>query len=332
MSGRALRIGVGAAGLGGLALLVVIVTSFDLNRLGDLLLTIGWGIAAVTAVHLLSLAISALAWHTVANQVWRGSWLIFVWARLTREAVSSILPVAHVGGDIVGARILTFHGATATQASASLLVDLTLEFLTQIAFTAIGLGCLLQVRSAETMRWSLVALAVAVPAAAALVLAQRWGLARLFERGLERLAERFGLPALGSLANLHETILAIYRQRPAIAAASCWHLAGWGLGAVEVWLTLRFLGAHTGLIPALIIESLGQAVRAAAFVVPGALGVQEAGFLLLGTIFGLAPETGLSISLVRRIRELALGLPAILIWQVVENRRLLHATGERRRP
>jgi putative membrane protein len=332
MSGRALKIGVGAAWLGGLALLVVIVTSFDLDRLKDLLLAVGWGIAAVTAVHLLSLAASALAWRTVASRVWRGRRAIFVWARLTREAVSSMLPVAHVGGDIVGARILTFHGATATQASASLLVDLTIEFLTQIAFTAIGLGFLLWVGSAETMRWGLLALAVAMPAAAVLVLAQRWGLAQLFERGLERLAQRFGLPALGSLANLHETILAIYRQRCAIAAASCWHLAGWGLGAVEVWLTLRFLGAHTGLIPALIIETMGQALRSAAFIVPGALGVQEAGFLVLGTIFGLAPETGLSISLVRRIRELALGLPAILIWQLVEGRRLLHAAGERRGP
>jgi putative membrane protein len=330
MSSRALTIGVGAAWLGGLALLVVIVTSFGLDRLKDLLLSIGWGIAAVTAVHLLSVAASALAWRTVANPVWRGRWLIFVWARLTREAVSSILPVVHVGGDIVGARILTFHGATATQASASLLVDLTLEFLTQIAFTAIGLCFLLWVGSAGMIRWGLVALAVAIPAAAALVLAQRWGLAQLFERGLERLAARFGLPVLGSLANLHETILAIYRQRRAIVAASCWHLAGWCVGAVEVWLTLRFLGAHIGLIPALIIESLGQALRSAAFVVPGALGVQEAGFLVLGTIFGLAPEIGLSISLVRRIRELALGLPAILAWQLIEGRRLLHAAGARR--
>jgi uncharacterized membrane protein YbhN (UPF0104 family) len=82
----------------------------------------------------------------------------------------------------------------------------------------------------------------------------------------------------------------------------------------------------------LIIETMGQALRSAAFIVPGALGVQEAGFLVLGTIFGLAPETGLSISLVRRIRELALGLPAILTWQLVEGRRLLHAAGERRGP
>ena len=218
MSRRALKIGFGAAGLAGLGLLVVIIASFDLARLGDLLLTAGWGIAAVTAAHLLPLAASAFAWHAVANRVWRGRRLVFVWARLTREAVSSILPVVQIGGDVVGARILTFHGATAAQASASVLVDLTLEFLTQIAFTAIGLGLLLSIGSRQMAGWGLLGLAVGAAAAGGFVLAQRWGLFKQLERGLERLALRSGWTALGSLANLHETMLAIYRQRRAIAA------------------------------------------------------------------------------------------------------------------
>jgi uncharacterized membrane protein YbhN (UPF0104 family) len=85
------------------------------------------------------------------------------------------------------------------------------------------------------------------------------------------------------------------------------------------------------LVTALTIESLGLAVRSAAFVVPGGLGVQEAGFLLLGTILGLSPEVSLSISLVKRIRELALGVPAILAWQLIEGRRLFAVADSSRR-
>jgi putative membrane protein len=325
MNARTLRIGVAAAGLAGIALLVGIIVSSHVATLGELLLTVGWGIAIVTAAHLLPLAACTLAWRSAANQVWRGSRIVFFWARLVRESVSALLPVAHVGGDVVGARVLTFHGAAATQASASVLVDLTLEFLTQIAFTMIGLGLLLSFGGGAALGWSLLGLAAAAAAGVGFVWVQRLGIFRLCERALQRMAERFDLPALGSLANLHDTIFAIYRQRRAIALSTCWHLLAWLLGAFEVWLTLKFLDANAGLVAALTIESLGLAIRSAAFVIPGGLGIQEGGFVLLGTLFGLSPETGLAISLVKRIREVGLGVPAILAWQVIEGRRLFAA-------
>jgi putative membrane protein len=253
---------------------------------------------------------------------------VFLWARLVREAVNSLLPVAQIGGDIAGARILALHGARAIDASATVLVDLTLEFLTQIAFTVMGILLLLVKGGGEPARWALLGLAVAVPAAAGFLLAQRWGIFSLLELFLERLARHLGWPALGSLAGLHETVVSVYRRRRALGAAVFWHLTSWLVGAVEVWLALRFLGADIDFAGALIIESLGQAVRSAAFLVPGALGAQEGGFLVLGMMFGLAPEVGLSVSLIKRIREVALGVPALLAWQVIEGRRLLGAAAD----
>jgi hypothetical protein len=72
-----------------------------------------------------------------------------------------------------------------------------------------------------------------------------------------------------------------------------------------------------------MLESLIQAVRSAAFFMPGALGVQEGGLILLGAVVGLGPEVALALSLIKRIRELAVGLPALLAWQMVEGRRLV---------
>ncbi|MDX6769446.1 MAG: TIGR00374 family protein, partial [Elusimicrobiota bacterium] len=65
------------------------------------------------------------------------------------------------------------------------------------------------------------------------------------------------------------------------------------------------------------LESLGQAVRAAAFAIPGALGVQEGGYLVLGGLLGIAPDTALALSLTKRFRELVLGLPGLLVWQLL---------------
>jgi hypothetical protein len=65
-----------------------------------------------------------------------------------------------------------------------------------------------------------------------------------------------------------------------------------------------------------MLESLGQAVRAGAFAVPGALGVQEGGYVMLGRVVGLEPETALALSLTKRVRELVLGIPGLIAWQL----------------
>jgi hypothetical protein len=39
---------------------------------------------------------------------------------------------------------------------------------------------------------------------------------------------------------------------------------------------------------------------------------------LLGAVFGVTPEAALALSLLRRARDLAIGIPALLAWQTVE--------------
>jgi uncharacterized membrane protein YbhN (UPF0104 family) len=71
------------------------------------------------------------------------------------------------------------------------------------------------------------------------------------------------------------------------------------------------------------LEGLVYLLRSAAFFVPGAIGVLEGGYILLGPVFGLPPGVALSLSFLKRGRDFALGVPAVLIWQALEGRRLL---------
>ena len=48
---------------------------------------------------------------------------------------------------------------------------------------------------------------------------------------------------------------------------------------------------------------------------PGALGVQEAGYALLMPLFGLPAEMGLAVSLLKRARDIVIGVPVLLAWQ-----------------
>ena len=109
-------------------------------------------------------------------------------------------------------------------------------------------------------------------------------------------------------------------------------MVSWVLGAGEVWLALYYLGHPVSLLEAVLLESLGRAVRSASFMIPGALGVQEGGFMVLGALLGLGPETGLMISLAKRVRELLLGIPALVVWQAIESRRLWRSRDEDAEP
>ena len=61
-------------------------------------------------------------------------------------------------------------------------------------------------------------------------------------------------------------------------------------------------------------------LRSMAVFVPAAVGVQEGGYAALAQLFGLPAEAGLAISLLKRAREIVLGIPALLYWQSVEGR------------
>ena len=69
-----------------------------------------------------------------------------------------------------------------------------------------------------------------------------------------------------------------------------------------------------------MLKSLTGALRGAAFVVPSGWGVQEAGYVVLGGLIGLSPELMLAVSLATRARELLIGVPGLIAWQVAEGR------------
>jgi hypothetical protein len=91
------------------------------------------------------------------------------------------------------------------------------------------------------------------------------------------------------------------------------HFISWSFGTAETWVILHALGAPVGLPQAMVIESLGMAARTAGFAVPGALAVQEGGFALAALSVGVADAAGLSLSLVKRAREVVVGAAGVLL-------------------
>ena len=302
----------------GIACFVGILVWHGLREVAAALATAGAGLLVVAAYHVVPLCLDALGWRALHARSERPSVLLAVRTRWVGEAVNSLLPVMQIGGAVARARLLARAGMDALTAAASIVVDVTMLFATQVVFTLLGLAVLLVNRLGDGDLGLAAALGTALMAGAvaALVIVQRRGLFGGLAGTIERLFGREGGTFAVRAAEIDTRVREFHRARGRLVASGIYHLASWILGTGETWLALRFLGHPVDLLGALLLESLGQAVRAAAFAVPGGLGVQEGGYLLLGRTLGVPPETAIALSLAKRVRELCWGLPGLVLWQV----------------
>ncbi len=81
---------------------------------------------------------------------------------------------------------------------------------------------------------------------------------------------------------------------------------------------LDLLGHSTTVWNAVALESMCLAIRNLVFFVPGALGVQETGLVLIGAMIGLPADVAIALSLAKRFREIVIGLPTLVSWHWVE--------------
>ncbi len=304
----------------GLSLIAALVFHFGPQDVTRSLIAIGWtGFAAVCSIHLALLAAMGIAWGLLmpGTSLW-----VPVWGRLVRDSGSELLPLSQIGGYVLGARAVTLAGADGTTATASTIVDVTLELFGQLAYTALGLLCLIYVKPDAAFVTPVAAgLAVAALLAAGFVVVQRRGF-DLFDRFARVLGRGWADKTATGAAALHTALAAIYRRRERVFSCFVLHLACWIASTVEVWVALRFAGVPLGFATLLVIESLLYAARSVAFAVPNAVGVQEGAYILLGASFGLTPEMALALSLLKRARDLTNGLPALIAWQLLESGRL----------
>jgi putative membrane protein len=316
----------------GLALGIWLVVTHDLHAVADAFGRIGaLGLIGIVLVRGVVVALCGVAWGRLLRGlagVEAGAFLIL---RFVREGINVLLPVASVGGDVVGGRLLTFWGVAGSLAAASILVDMLLQVATQGLFALLGVGLLTRVGggTAEALAtWTAGALAVTAVLVAAFFAVQRSGAARaVVRRCMDRMRRWAGAavaPSDGAPGGVYAALDAIWApgRRRDLAAGFILHLLAWGMGAAEIWIALACIGgAEVSWTEILVIEALSQAIKSAAFPVPSGLGVQEGGFVLLGGLFGLDPGTALALSLAKRVPDVVLGVPALIAWQMLEARR-----------
>jgi putative membrane protein len=315
-------------GLAGAALFTVLLLRQGLPQVGAAFAAAGWAIAAVVLYHFaVPLFLDTLAWWVLFPKSDRLPLRKLLWMRWIGESVSTLVPSAAVGGDIVRARLAAINGASLPVAAGSVLVDITLGVFTQAAFTLLGVVLLVEVTGQKNfIRPTLIGTLIGVVGVAGFYFVQRMGMFRFLAKIIARLANS---PEWQSLVQggetLDQTVRALYARRKALIACCAWTIISLVAGSGEIWIALHALDLRATFISALILQSMVLTIRSAAFAVPGGLGVQEGGYLVVGNLLGIPGDAAFALSLIARVRELALGIPGLITWQIFEARRLWRA-------
>jgi hypothetical protein len=107
------------------------------------------------------------------------------------------------------------------------------------------------------------------------------------------------------LLELDRTIAAFYvKNRSGFLMSVLLFFLGWLVETIEVFVMLRVLGEPATIKASIAIGALSVFIKGGAFFIPGSLGAQDAGNLLLVTTFGYGDVAGITFALLRRFREL----------------------------
>jgi len=305
----------------GLALVILLVGWQGVATVADRLAGAGWGILLVALFIPPDLILRAASFHLLFRPGRGPRFADSVLAMWIGSSVNFLLPVATVGGEFVKARILTLRSVRGVDAAASVILDKTVQSMSVLLWALVGIAILAVVAPADEpmVTAAFVGAALLALGIAGFVAVQYAGAFGLFARPAARVSSsRKWQSLVDSAADLDSTIRALYRRLGPLALSTGLRVAKRAVMAGEVWFIAWLLGYPIGLAEAVMLNSLAVALRSAAFAVPGGLGVQEGGYILLGALVGLPPDVMLAISLATRVGELIEGLPGLVAWQYEE--------------
>lgn len=269
------------------------------------------GLLLLVVLHLPIVVLMGFAWWLAAGDDPPASQSRFVWARFVRDAAGELLPFLQLGGIAFGLRALG-RGRAITVGAVSASIDGVVELTAKLPYVAAALLTLLALAPQSRLaRLLSVALAVTSVFVAVLLLGRR-SLGALLQAMAQAISARWpGVLCLDDSPagrDVQACFARILSQRRRLCSALVLHLCCWFLGAGEVWVTFRLLGADLTLSQALAIDGTVVGLRTFGLMVPAAAGVQEASYMLVAAVFGITPAAAIAASFARRARDLLLGV------------------------
>ena len=291
----------------GSALLVLLVRRIGTVPIVEALGTLGPALPLIIGVEALAVLANTQSWRCTIAPERRGDvpFTRLVAARIVGDAVSYVIPAG--AGEIPKVRLLARYVPMELAVASVALAKVT-EGIALGLFGILGLAVAWPILTARAVSGVTIAVALAVGVAlvAGSVVALRAGLLT----AIARLFFQHGRPG--------ETVASAKGDasplRRGLIASTLWHLLGWLVNVVELWLACHLLGLGASLDVVFAGEALGVLFDAMFFFVPMRIGAAEGGRMFVFRLLGFGAATGLTLGLVRRIRELAWTAAGLAIY------------------
>jgi uncharacterized protein (TIRG00374 family) len=232
--------------------------------------------------------------------------------RTAGEVVNMTTPTAYMGGEPLKAFLLSRYQVPMVDGLASVVIAKTIMSLAEVLFILLGVGLGLWLlggagAGSQTLAAAVIGVGLLLCGIFAFVLVQRRGLFTWMLETLRWLGLRIGYleSREDKLRSVDQAILSFYAgHRGAFLVSTVMFLLGWMTEALEVYVILACLGGPVSAAASIAIGALSVFIKGGTFFIPGSLGAQEGGNLLLLTAFGYSDVTGITFALLRRVREL----------------------------
>ena len=295
----------------GVSLLGYTVFRIGLGAVWKQVQAVGWGLALIIILGGFSQLIKTCAWRqNFACDISALSWSCSLGAQLASDAVGQLGFAGKLFGE--GLRISMLGSAVPlANGISSSAIDGGLHAFTAVVVTVFGITATLLLAPLDG-RWRIYALLlaavlIAIVAISAVAVARGWQLMGNAARTIGRLPRlnRLISDKLSVIDSAEHNLLSFCRKEPAAFFASLilnflWH----AMAVLEVYLILRFLGAHVGVAGAFAMEGLTKVINLVGALSPGNLGTYEGGNMLIANLFGVTGTAGLTLALCRRARSI----------------------------
>lgn len=309
----------------GIVLCVLLVAQVGVAQIYRDLRVMGWSLLGVVLLELGIDVLNTISWrYTFTIEERRVPFGSLFLARLAGTAFNQILPAAAVGGEPVKVLLLRAHLPLSSTLASVVTGKLTYS-VAQGTFACAGVLVAFQAFALpERLRRGLVAaLALTICGIGLFLWLQRRGLFATAATVTQRLRvpDRWRHPIEDATHLLDRRVRDFYVDRPFDFVMSVGgHIASLLLGVLQVYLLLSWLGLPARFATCFTIEALAVLIQAAAFLVPGSIGVQEGGKVMIFSALGLPPAAGLSVGIAFRLNQvvgiiLGLAAYAALHWR-----------------
>lgn len=229
--------------------------------------------------------------------------------RMAGESVNVTTPTAYVGGEPLKAYLLKQYDVPFVEGLASVVTAKTTMTIAQVLFILLGIGLSFWILgpSEHYVMAALASVGLLAFGVLLFVMVQKYGLGM----GCLRLLQACGIhwkfleARQATLQELDGTIQNFYTNhyRTFYAAIITFFFA-WLLETLEVYAILYFLDASVDVLTSVSIAALTVFIKGSTFFIPGSVGAQEAGYVLLLVAYGYPDVTGITFALIRRLREI----------------------------